>query len=231
MSMANTRKPKSRKERSEKFLRENGVMTDPALPELPDENNAVIKPLEEAVKRAVCALLTARIASYNKSDSEAVKLCADLICRFRLVDELTADEKKYFALAGDNTSGISDKKADEFHWRSERSMPLLWACGFLGERDLDFPSQKTNTDEFFYMLSGCQSFPEVMSKVKMHTVSEILDNADVCFRMYGACVAAKSNKTPMLRGDLMSKAVNEQLKGFCWLIGLGGADNWDKIDI
>lgn len=227
MSMADTRRPKSRKERSERFLRNNGIMVDPGMPDLIDENSAVIKPPEQAAKRAVCALLMARMAVSGK----AARKCSEIIRRFGLENELTADERRFFALAEDNASDTSDKQAKEFHWRAEMSMPLFWACGFLGENDLEFPSHETNTDDLFDMLNACQSFPEVLSKIKMHTPSEILDNADVCLRMHTACVASQLKSAPMLRGALMSEAVKEQLKGFLWLIGLEGTENWDNIDI
>lgn len=232
MSMANTRKPKTRKERSEKFLRDCGVMVDPGMPDIMGGNDAEIKPLEETVKRAVCTLLTARIAAgCGENDSETAGICAELIRRFGLEDELTADERRFFELAGDNAPGISCKEAEEFHWRSERSLPLIWACGFLGENDLEFPSHETNTDDIFDMLNACQSFREVMSKAKMHTPSEILDNADVCFRMYGACVASQKMKAPAIRGNLLTEVVREQLKSFCWLIGFKDLEDWDNIDL
>lgn len=59
-------------------------------------------------------------------------------------------------------------------------MPLFWVCGFLGNDDLRFPSDITDTSDLIKLLGSCHSFAEVMSCVKVHTPSEILDNADVC---------------------------------------------------
>lgn len=231
MSMANTRKPKTRRERSEKFLRKNGIMVDPALPDLPDENNASVKPPEEAVKRAICALCTARLVfETRRKYTESSKNCAGIIARFGLESELTPDERKYFALAAENAPEISGEEAWKFHWRIERSMPLIWACGLLGENDLPFPSGETCTYGIFETLNACQSFSELMSKVKMHTLTEILDNMDECYRMCGACVKAK-NKNPSVWGYVMPEVVCEQLKGFGWLVGLNGCEDWDKIEL
>lgn len=232
MSMANTRKALSRKKRSENFLIRNGVKIDPNFPEIMNEKNASIRPPEEAVKRAVCAFLTARIAAgICAEDSEAIRLCARIIDRFGLENELTGDERKYFELAGSAAACVSVDEADRFHWRTEMSMPLLWACGFLGEHDLAFPAKESYTEGIFKTLSGCKSFSEIMSYVKMHTDAEILDNADVCTRMQRACMEADNKNKPAICGDLMADVVREQLKGFCWLVGLSGAEDWDKIDL
>lgn len=231
MSMADTRKPKTRKERSEKFMRNNGIMTDPNMPDLLDEKDAELKPAEEAVKRAVCALCTARAAlGLCCENDEAVRLCAAVVTRFGLEGELTSDERKYFALAEENAPVISREEAEKFHWRTERSMPLIWACGLLGENDLEFPSRKTDTDKIFKLLNSCQNFTEVMLMVKMHTLTEILDNMDECFRMYTACIAAQKCKKPELCGSVKSEVVEEQLKGFFWLVSLKGLEPWDEID-
>lgn len=231
MSMANTRKALSRKQRSESFLIRNGVKIDPEFPEIVNESNASIKAPEEAVKRAVCAFLTARIAVGICGGSDTIKLCSDIIDRFGLENELTDDERKYYALADEGAPQISADEAERFHWRIEMSMPLLWACGFLDEHDLAFPAEESNTEGIFKTLSGCKSFSEVMSHVKMHTAAEILDNADVCTRMQRACMEAHNKKAPMICGDLMADVVREQLKGFCWLVGFRDAEDWDKIDL
>ena len=75
MSMANTRKPKTRRERSEKFMRSCGIMFDPNMPDLPDEKAVKLKPETEIVKRAVCAFCTARAAlAVCCEQDKAVKL-------------------------------------------------------------------------------------------------------------------------------------------------------------
>lgn len=62
MSLFNTRKAESRKERSEKFLLSQRVQINPNLPEIANEADAELKSPDEAAKRAVTAFLTAQIA-------------------------------------------------------------------------------------------------------------------------------------------------------------------------
>ncbi len=232
MSLFNTRRSESRKERSERFLLSQHVQINPNLPEIANEADAEIKSPEEAVKRVVTAFLAAQIAidiCNGETGTESAEFFTNIIWELGLDNELTADEKKYFALADEREPRISPEAANQFQWRIETCMPLFWACGFLGDDDLPFPSDITDTTNLIKLLGGCHSFAEVMSHVKMHTPSEILDNADVCLRMHWACVEARLKNDRSICGDLMSDVVMEQHKGFNWLIGAFDAEDWDNV--
>ncbi len=178
------------------------------------------------------AFLAAQIAidiCNGETGTESAEFFTNIIWELGLDNELTADEKKYFALADERAPRISPEAANQFQWRIETCMPLFWACGFLGDDDLPFPSDITDTTNLIKLLGGCHSFAEVMSHVKMHTPSEILDNADVCLRMHWACVEARLKNDRSICGDLMSDVVMEQHKGFNWLIGAFDAEDWDNV--
>ena len=233
MSLFNTRaKAGSRKERSEKFLLSQRVKINPNLPEIANEETAKIKSPEEAVKRVVCAFVAAQIAidvCNGETGTESAAFFTDILNRFGLENDLTKDEKKYFALADESAPRISADDAYQFQWRLEMCMPLFWACGFLGKRDLAFPSDMTDTTDMIKLIGGCQNFEDIMSHVKMHTAAEILDNADVCLRMDWACVEARIRNDRSICGSLMSDVVMEQHKGFNWLIGAFDAEDWDNV--
>jgi len=232
MSLFNTRRAESRKKRSERFLLSQHVQINPNLPEIANEADAEIKSPEEAVKRVVTAFLAAQIAidiCNGETGTESAEFFTNIIWELGLDNELTADKKKYFALADERAPRISPEAANQFQWRIETCMPLFWACGFLGDDDLPFPSDITDTTNLIQLLGGCHSFAEVMSHVKMHTPSEILDNADVCLRMHWACVEARLKNDRSICGDLMSDVVMEQHKGFNWLIGAFDAEDWDNV--
>ena len=232
MSLFNTRRAESRKKRSERFLLSQHVQINPNLPEIANEADAEIKSPEEAVKRVVTAFLAAQIAidiCNGETGTESAEFFTNILWELGLDNELTADEKKYFALADERAPRISPEAANQFQWRIETCMPLFWACGFLGDDDLPFPSDITDTTNLIQLLGGCHSFAEVMSHVKMHTPSEILDNADVCLRMHWACVEARLKNDRSICGDLMSDVVMEQHKGFNWLIGAFDAEDWDNV--
>ena len=217
-----------RKERSEKILAKHKVMINPSLPRIESEDESHIKSSEEIVKRAVTAFVTAQIAIDICNDNgalESAEFFAPILERFELTKELTEDEKPYFDTKKCND--ISKDAANQIQWRIEMCMPLFWACGFW--KELDYPSEMTDTSELIALIDGCGDFDALMSHVKMRSASEILDLADMLFRMDWACVEAWLKKDPTIMGDLSSDVVVEQHKGVNWLIGAYDAENWDTV--
>lgn len=217
-----------RKARSEKVLAKHGVMINPNLPRIENEDEVKIKSPEEIVKRAVAAFITAQIAidiCNNDGASESAEFFIPVMEQFGLIGELTDDEKIYFDLS--KCEAISQDEAYQMQWRLEMCVPLFWACGF--RKKLDYPDEMTDTVKLIKLIGGCKSFDELMSHVKMRSVSEILDEADLVFRMDWACVEARIKNEPSFMGDLFSDVVVERHKGLNWIIRAYGAEDWDTV--
>lgn len=218
----------NRKERSEKLLAKHKVAINPNLPRVENEDEAKIKTAEEIVKRAVTAFITVQIAidiCNNNGAAESVEFFTPIMERFGLMSELTEDEKIYFD--AENCGNITQDAAYQMQWRLEMCVPLFWACGFW--RKLDYPSKMTDTVPLIHLIGSCESFDDLMSYVKMRTPTEILDAADLLFRMDWACVEARIKGEPKLQADLNPDVVVEQHKGVNWLIGTYSAENWDTV--
>lgn len=217
-----------RKARSEKFLLKHKIAVNKYLPRIENEDEAKIKSPEELVKRAVTAFITAQIAidiCNHDGSSESVKFFTPVLERFGLTEELTEDEKRYFDLS--ECEQITFDDANQMQWRIEMCVPLFWACGF--KKKLDFPDEMTDTREQINLIGSCGNFDALMKCVKMRTASEILDAADLIFRMDWACVEAGIKDDPEIMGDLSPDVVVEQHKGLNWLIGAYDAVNWDTV--
>lgn len=218
----------SRKSRSEKILTKHSVMINSFLPVIENENEAKFKSPEEIVKRAVTAFITAQIAvdiCNNNGALESAEFFTPIMDRFGLLDELTNDEKLYFDQS--ECENISQDDAYQMQWRLEMCVPLFWACGFW--KNLGYPDQMTNTVKLTSLIGSCKNFDELMHKVKMRSKSEILDAADLIFRMDWACVEARIKNDLEIMGDLSSDVVVEQHKGFNWIRSAYGAENWDSV--
>lgn len=221
-------KSDGRKERSEKVLAKHKVMINPNLPRIENEDEAKIKSPEEIVKRAVTAFITVQIAIDICNDNgalESAEFFIPILERFGLMNELTEDEKIY--LDKERCDDIPQDAAYQFQWRLEMCVPLFWACGFW--KKLDYPNGMTDTVKLMILIDGCENFDELMSHVKMRPASEILDSADLLFRMDWACVEARIKNDPSIMGDLFPDVVVEQHKGVNWLIGAYDAENWDTV--
>ncbi len=217
-----------RKSRSEKVLAKHKIMINPNLPRIENEDEARLKSPEEIVKRVVAAFLTAQIAidiCNNDGAEESAKFFTPILERFGLTDELTDDEKPYFDL--EKCGKIDRDAANQIQWRIEMCVPLFWACGF--RKKLEYPSKMADTTKEIKLIGSSENFGELMKHVKMRSLSEILDAADLIFRMDWACVEARIENTPGIMGDLFPDVVVEQHKGLNWLIGAYDAEDWDSV--
>lgn len=218
----------SRKERSEKLLAKHKVTINPNLPRIENEDEAKIKSPEEIVKRAVTAFIVAQIAVdiCNENGAlESAKFFTPIMERFGLMSELTDDEKIYFDL--EKCDSIPRDDAFQMQWRLEMCLPLFWACGFW--KKLDYPKVMTDTTPLTHIIGPCENFEALMKLVKMRSAAEILDAADLLYRMDWACVEARIRNDPSIFGDLNPDVVLEQHKGINWIIGAYGAKNWDNV--
>lgn len=218
-----------RKERSEKVLKKHKILINPTLSRIKNEDETVLKTPEEIVKRGVTALLTAQIAIdilNNNGALESMNFFAPILDRFGLRGELTDDEKPYFD--PEQCVQIPQQEANDMQWRLEMCVALFWACGFI--KKLPYPDKLSDTTKQIFMLSVCKDFSDIMKKVKMRSLGEILDATDLIFRMNWACVEARIKNNPSIMGDLFPDVVWEQHKGFNWVIGAYGSDDWDTVD-
>ena len=218
-----------RKTRSEKVLKKHKILINPTLSRIADESEARLKSPEEIVKRGVTAFLTTQIAIDILSGAgveKSAEFFAPILDRFGLRGELTEDEQPYFDLS--RCGEITKEQANNMQWRLEMVATLFWACGFI--KKLPYPSEMIDTTKQIFLIANSNSLDDLMKSVKMRKLGEILDATDLIFRMNWACVEARLKKDPSIRADLFPDVVWEQHKGFNWIIGAYGADNWDTVN-
>ncbi len=220
-----------RKARSERFLKEKGVLINPHLPRIEDESEARFRTPEEMLKRGICALMITQIAMDCLDEGEGIKDSAEffggMIMRFGLEDELTEDEKPFFTLMENDEEQPDEQTASNMSWRVEMCFPLFWACGLCGE--LPYPGEVSEyVPELAKKIMSCQSFDELKKLLNPRSKAEILDEADLIFRMDWACVEARI-KGMEPSGGLSPDVEVERHKGLNWIIGAYDSEDWDKV--
>lgn len=211
----------TRKERSEAYLKAHGIKINPNLPDMGAD--VTVKPAEEILRRAVSALLAAQVAieiAETGNGTDAAVFFGQYLQRFGLEKSVTYDEARIFS------GEVTAKEAAELTWRIEMCIPLFWACGFLSERR--YPEAPSSYAEVVRIIDGCAGFASLRSRVQMRPEEEILDAADLIYRMDWACVDAMI-KQENISGNLSYDVVMEQHKGFNWMIGAYDAENWDDV--
>ena len=113
-------------------------------------------------------------------------------------------------------------------WRTEMCMPLFRACGLLQE-SMYFPDRPSDLGAVVRLIQPHSDFASLLSACgQPATEEQLMDGADLIYRMDWACVDALIHKTE-ITGGLNYDVVVEQHKGFNWMIGAYDAENWDTV--
>ena len=217
----------TRKEQSEAFLQAHQIKINPHLPDLVE---TAVKAPEVLLRRALTALLAAQVAIDAAEDHSVIASALFfrvILQRFGLENELTPDETMLFALADPAAPPVPQQDAVQLTWRIEMCMPLFWACGLTGS-ELNYPDTVSDCSELIGTINSCADFDALMQLVSVRSDDEILDQADLIYRMDWACVDALVKNEPV-SGGLSYDIVSERHKGFNWMISAYDAENWDDV--
>lgn len=218
----------TRKERSEAYLKEHGVRINPHLPDIDTKG---VKSAEEILRRAVAAFLASQIAAdlaAGNDVQESARFFTGLLVRFGLQNDLTTAEQRLFAYYDPEAPHtVSKEEAADLSWRMEMCMPLFWACGLLTD-ELPYPDRPSDIGALVRVISAAEDFDVLRILAKPRSEEEILDRADLLFRMDWACVDAQL-KQEKPGGWLYYDVVMEQHKGLNWIIGAVDAEDWDNV--
>ena len=216
--------PIERKEHSIAILKEQKIPYIDWLPVIEEEITIAARSAEEIMKRACCCLIAIQVAcDYNQQADmqESKAFFSGFLLKFDLQEELTPKERVLFE--GEPT----EQEAINLAWKYEAIWPLFWACGFV--QQLTYPDTLCDVPLLIDILKRNNSFDEIINQVKLRTIDELLNEADLIFRYDWACVDArlKNQEAP---GNLNSGVVYERHCGLNWLIGKNTSnDDWDTV--
>lgn len=125
---------------------------------------------------------------------------------------------------------ISEKINDQqqrvqFSWRYERSWVLLWALGYIEK--LDYPPSICDVPKLASTVSG-KTVDQLVREAKPRRLSDILNEADLIYRIHWAVVEERVNKTVAVPSAIDRGVVLERHAALNWLIGYLDQE-WDEI--
>lgn len=203
-----------RKSNSILILKKNKIPFIKHLPVIESENDTIIRSKKEICERAICL---AFVAPYAEGLEKEVLL--KKIEEFKVQDQFTKEEKEFFEL--DN---FDDSVKAKFIWRYESLWTLLWSLSYVDQLELptdicDVPfSVKTIADQ------GRDNF---ISNAVLRSKKEILDQADLIYRIHWATTDARINNQDMPAG-LNNSTVYERHYSLNWIIQYC-EQNWDDV--
>lgn len=212
-----------RKQLSIEQLKNEGIAHIDWLPVIEDESEVELKAPLEIAKRLIACMLCIQASFDQRNDDydvEVVIFYQKLLKQFQ-IDNLTEKELIIFEQKGDKQDLLN------MTWKYEACWALLWALGFVDE--LKFPNEPMTHDECDFaigLISNNANIDEFLSKVKMRSLDEILDQADLIYRYHWACANARINGKEV---NLDGSVVMERRAGLDWLFRVDA--DWDYPDL
>jgi hypothetical protein len=205
----------ARKSRTEEYLRSLGVPVNPHLPRVEDESDTRLRPAIEVAKRSI-ALFSVSAVGFGASSERAIKWLGNE----ELWDSLSPQEQTFLLNRNPSQQDLANAS-----WRVESLWTLLWCLGKI--ESLEFPTDTCDVDLIQELMpppdTSCQKF---CREATVRTLSEVLDQTDLVYRIHWAVVEArlKGQPTPC---SLNSSVVYERHYALNWLIFY--ADEWDNV--
>lgn len=232
----------ARRKKSVMQLRRRQIYTPLSLPVIETEREADRRAKHQICGRAA-ALLTVSLYSEcllgeGMTPSEAGAFVRDIAGRFRAEEFFSPSEKAYLR------DGCPDYRTQiQFSWQYENLYVMEWALG-LFER-LDWPENICSVEECAAKIREFCSLEEFERSVSLRPERELLDAADLYYRLHWACRDAAANGYP-LPEKVLPEAAAERRRGLFWAAGCrtapgedpektpGGTlegDGWDQTDL
>lgn len=198
------------------------------LPLNEDEENTKFRSHEEVVRRALGTMVVSVYSeallnpSLGMGITEARALVQDMLEDFSIQEMqeiLTEEEITYIQ----NDTSTEQERID-FSWHYEHLYALEWLLGLVEE---DFPDHICDVAQMVRNLKSFSSVAEVCEKTALRSPKEILDQADLIYRLDWAAVDARIHGMTGPAG-LEHGVVQARHKTMNWMIGFEDAD-WDNV--
>ncbi|EEK62655.1 hypothetical protein bcere0005_16870 [Bacillus cereus 172560W] len=214
-----------RKQKSISYLQDKGIPYIEGLPQLPPLTSIQLRSREEITKRAVALLIVIQYACDVAQEGDlktSKEFVMELLNQFDVVESLTMQERNFL-----NSEEPDEKEAIQIAWQYEAQWVLLWSIGLVNT--LKFPREICDCHYAIKLVSDCSSFNEFYQKTKLRNAEEILDEADLIYRLHWACVHDRINAREATAG-MHESIVIERRRGLFWLINYKNED-WDCISM
>jgi hypothetical protein len=172
--------PKDRKATSESKLRALGVPINEHLPMIESEDEVELRLPDEVLRRLV-ALWSVVDKAFLGSESE----CANYIATHEMQPWLSNVERAYlFNRQPDERDGI------HFSWQLEALYFIAWCAGLLDCSEV--PNEESSVKSILDLFPvGSEQPDRLCAAIRLRDKSEILDRADLLYRLHWAVRNAK----------------------------------------
>ncbi len=204
-----------RKAKSIAVLKKHNVPYIEHLPCIESKKETTLRTKEEVSERAICLSL---VAAFAEGLEKSVVL--QTAKEFAVENAFSAEESSFFEM-----KEIDDLTRAKFLWRYESLWVMLWALSYV--ESLSFPTGICDVP-FAVKTIVERGREKFLSDAKLRSKAEILDEADLIYRLHWATTEARIHGEQM-PANLDNDTIFERHYALNWLIGFGG-DNWDDVE-
>lgn len=219
---------RARRDRSMAQLREKRIYVTPWLPFLSETvQEGPARTTREVCGRAAALLAVSLYSECRLGEGmdyrQAREFIAPVMERFEVEKFLSPKEKAYL----DNPDSEQGEQIS-YSWQYENLLVMEWALGLAEE--LPFPDKICDVPGTVRILQPFDTLEALEQGVSMRSYGELLDVADLIYRLDWACVDARVMGMPAPAG-VDAGVVMERHRALFWLAGVDSRCPWDDVDL
>ena len=216
-----------RRNKSMALLRDRHIYVTPWLPLLWERAEEPGRTVEEVCGRAAALLIVSLYSECRVGEhlsyEKAREFVAPIIESYGAEKFFSPDEKAYL-----DDPDSTEQTQIQYAWQYENLWVMEWALGLTD--DLFWPTRICDVPGTVRLLKDCQTMEDLLAAAKLRPRKELLDQADLIYRLHWACVDARVMNMPAPQG-LEEGVVMERHRALFWLAGCDEMCPWDEVDL
>ena len=216
-----------RRNKSMALLRDRHIYVTPWLPLLWERAEEPGRTLEEVCRRAAALLIVSLYSECrvgeHMSYEESREFVDPIIEGYGAEGFFSPDEKAYL-----DDPNSTEQTQIQYAWQYENLWVMEWALGLTD--DLLWPTRICDVPQSVRIMREYPSMEELTAAARLRPRKELLDQADLIYRLHWACVDARVMGMPAPQ-ELEEGVVMERHRALFWLAGCDEMCGWDDVDL
>ena len=216
-----------RRDKSMALLRDRHIYVTPWLPLLWERAEEPGRTVEEVCGRAAALLIVSLYSECRVGDHlsyEKAREFVDPIIESYGAEKFFSPKEKEYLDDPDST----EQTQIQYAWQYENLWVMEWALGLTD--DLFWPNRICDVPGTVRLLKDCQTMEKLLAAARLRPRKELLEQADLIYRLHWACVDARVMGMPAPQG-LEEGVVMERHRALFWLAGCDNMCPWDDVDL
>lgn len=216
-----------RRNKSMALLRDRHIYVTPWLPLLWEQAEEPGRTVEEVCRRAAALLIVSLYSECrvgeHMSYEESREFVKPIIEGYGAERFFSPGEKAYL-----DDPNSTEQTQIQYAWQYENLWVMEWALGLTD--DLFWPTRICDVPQSVRIMREYPSMEELTAAARLRPRKELLDQADLIYRLHWACVDARVMGMPAPQ-ELEEGVVMERHRALFWLAGCDEMCPWDDVDL